>query len=152
MRVDRSSRLVLEALQAGADPDVEALARRTGLAFAVVEDRYARLRAQGVDRPSVRLDPEARGCAHSVLVYGVPGVRTTDEVLRRLAGHEGVEDVMTLAARSAVTFRVEGPDVASTTERAAHLAREAGFETWSTVLVVRRVPAGPRPVACQGSG
>lgn len=138
MRTDRAGRLVLDALDT-AVPDLDDLARRTGLARAVVADRYHRLMEGGAVRMRADVHPACSDRPATAMVWGRPGVGTDDDALDALASDEAVEDVLVLAGEAAVAYRVRAATLEDAAQHANDLAQQAGFELWTTAAVLRRV-------------
>ncbi len=136
--VDTISRRLLSALADGAELDIEELAVRVGAAPAVVTQRLARLRDNGVLKGlSPRVDPSKLGRPLEVFALASSTTRTTSQHLETLASDPSVTRVFTLASRNSVAFTVGGEDVDAIRVRIEQLAARAGLADVEHTLIVR---------------
>ncbi len=135
--LDGISKQVLDALVADPRADGDVLAQRLGVQPDVVRSRIDRMRDSGVLRGfSVRLDSEALGVPHEMMVTAAPTDQTTRERLEALCAEPGVTRVWTLASRNSIAFTLRGADADRLQRRAADLAGTAGLADVTTTLVV----------------
>lgn len=135
--LDGIAKQVLDALMLDPRADAASLGERLGLAPDVVQSRIDRMRQNGTLRGfAVRLDSEALGVPHEVMVTATPTDQTTRERLTALCGATGVTRVWTLASRSSVAFTLRGADAERLQKRAAELAVEAGLAEPNITLIV----------------